>query len=286
MVTVTTDTNARTDSAPSAFGRLKLYLVAIFLTVGALYSGVLGYIYFNQQALVFKPDGELPKPSEVGLADMEVVSLPMADGTLLTAWSAPAAREGAPTVLFFHGQSGNLSDRSDRLREILNSGFGLFAPSYRGFPGSAGEPSEKALIADAILMYDRLKADGASIILHGQSLGTGIAAAVAAERPNARMLVLEAPYTATVDIAAERYPFLPVSALMKDQFRTRDLIADIRIPILIFHGTLDETIPVAHGQALAALAGETVQLFVIPGGTHNDLWSHGLWDEVQTALSR
>ena len=95
--------------------------------------------------------------------------------------------------------------------------------------------------------------------------------------------MLEAPFTATVDVAAERYPFLPVSALMKDQFATRDLIKQITVPTLIFHGTEDETIPLHHGKALAEMS-DTAQLYVIPDGTHNDLWSHGLWDEVQKNL--
>lgn len=170
------------------------------------------------------------------------------------------------------------------MREILNSGYGLLAPSYRGFPGSEGEPSELALITDGVQMFDRLTGEGATVVLHGQSLGTGIAAAVAEQRPEARMLVLEAPFTATVDVAAERYPWLPVSALMKDQFATRDLIEHVTVPILIFHGTDDTVIPVHHGQALAEMSGDTTQLYVILGGTHNDLWSHGLWDQVQKAL--
>lgn len=265
---------------------VRRVLILLVLIGGVLYAGILGYMYANQNALLYKPSGELPDPKTVGLADVDVISVPMSDGVVLTVWSAPPAIEGAPTVLFFHGQSGNLGDRADRIREILNSGFGLLAPSYRGFPGSEGEPSELALISDGVQLFDRLDADGADIVLHGQSLGTGVAAAVADERPNAHLLVLEAPFTATVDVAAERYPLLPVSALMKDRFATRDLIDNITVPTLIFHGTEDETIPLHHGKALAAMSGDTARLHVIPGGTHNDLWSHGLWAEVQSALGQ
>lgn len=274
------------DMSRSNDGRLKRVLILLILISVVIYAGIVGYMYANQDELLYKPSGELPAPNEVGLADVDVISLPMSDGVVLTAWSAPPATEGAPTVLFFHGQSGNLGDRADRLREILNSGFGLLAPSYRGFPGSGGEPSELALISDGVHMFDRLDSEGAAIVLHGQSLGTGVAAAVAQQRPNAQLLVLEAPFTATVDVAAERYPFLPVSALMKDQFATRDFIGDVTVPTLIFHGTEDETVPVHHGQALAAMSGDTAELHVIPNGTHNDLWSYGLWDEVQQTLAQ
>ncbi len=279
--------HADTKTSSSHFGveRVKDILVGLLLTGAIIYTGIVGYMFLNQQSLLYKPDGELPDPSSVGLADVEMQSVPMTDGTVLTVWTAPAAVPDAPTVLFFHGQSGNLGDRADRLREILNSGYGLLAPSYRGFPGSEGEPSELALISDGVQLFDRLTGKGEAVVLHGQSLGTGIAAAVAAERPEAELLVLEAPFTATVDVAAERYPFLPVSVLMKDQFATRDLIEQITVPTLIFHGTEDETIPLHHGQALAEMS-DIAQLYVIPDGTHNDLWSYGLWDEVQKNLSQ
>jgi len=275
---------AFSDTVRSNIARLKRALIVFAVAVGVLYAGIVGYMYANQQSLLYKPEGELPEPNSVGLADVDVISLPMADGAVLTAWSAPPAIEGAPTVLFFHGQSGNLGDRADRLREILNSGFGLLAPSYRGFPGSDGEPSELALISDGVQMFDQLDANGTDIVLYGQSLGTGVAAVVAEQRPNAQLLVLEAPFTATVDVAAERYPWLPVSALMRDQFATRDIIDRVSVPTLIFHGTDDETVPLHHGQALAAIAGDAAQLHVVSGGTHNDLWSYGLWDEVQKNL--
>ncbi|WP_419740940.1 alpha/beta hydrolase [Ruegeria sp.] len=263
--------------------RLRKGAFVLIAVIAALYVLAVVYMYVNQRDLLFKPSGVLPEPSSVGLADVEVLSLPMSDGTDLTVWSAPAVAEGAPTVLFFHGQSGNLGDRADRMREILNSGFGLLAPSYRGFPGSDGTPSEAAFVADGLALYDQLIAQGQSVVLHGQSLGTGIAAAVAAQRPDAELLVLEAPFTATVDVAAERYPWLPVSLLMHDKFATRDIIDQIEVPTLIFHGNEDVVVPPHHGTALAE--GSEVQLFMIEGGTHNDLWSHGLWQTVQDNLS-
>ncbi len=262
--------------------RLRKGAFVLIAVIAALYVLAVVYMYVNQRDLLFKPSGVLPEPSAVGLADVEVLLLPMPDGTDLAVWSAPAVAEGAPTVLFFHGQSGNLGDRADRLREILNSGFGLLAPSYRGFPGSDGTPSEAAFVADGLALYDQLSAQGQPVVLHGQSLGTGVAAAVAAQRPDAELLVLEAPFTATVDVAAERYPWLPVSLLMHDKFATRDIVGQIEVPTLIFHGTEDVVVPPHHATALSA--GGVAQLFMIDGGTHNDLWTHGLWQTVQDNL--
>lgn len=267
--------------------RARRFLRVIYTLAAVVvlaYVAAVGYMYVNQRDLLFKASGELPEPGAVGLSDLDVVSLPMSDGVVLTAWSAPAVAEGAPTVLFFHGQSGNLGDRADRMREILNSGYGLLAPSYRGFPGSEGQPSEVAFVYDGLELFDRLTEQGEPVVLHGQSLGTGVAAAVAAQRPTAELLVLEAPFTATVDVAGERYPWLPVNLLMQDKFATRDVIDQIEVPTLIFHGTDDVVVPVHHSEALAALSGDNVRLFLIPDGTHNDLWSHGLWQQVQASL--
>ncbi len=266
--------------------RSRKALITLVLLAGTLYAAAIGYMYLNQRSLLFKPEGVLPNPAVVGLADIDVTTAVMTDGTELTVWSAPPIIEDAPTVLFFHGQSGNLGDRSERFGEILNSGYGLLAPSYRGYPGSAGDPTEAALISDGIELFDMLDAQDQSVVLHGQSLGTAVAAAVAEQRPDAELLVLEAPFTATVDVAAERYPWLPVYALMKDHFATRDIIDQIEVPTLIFHGTEDETVPLHHGENLSALANDNSQLYVISGGTHNDLWSHGLWQVVDQTLKQ
>lgn len=268
----------------SSARRVYRFLLVPVSFIAVLYLAAVGYMYLNQRALLFKPAGNLPDPAAVGLSEAEVISLPMSDGTSLTAWSVPAVNNDAPTVLFFHGQGGNLGDRSERMREIVDSGYGLLAPSYRGYPGSDGQPSETAFVSDGLELFDWLTGRSGAIILHGQSLGTGVAAAVAAQRPTADLLVLEAPFTATVDVAGERYPWLPVNLLMQDQFATRDIIDGIQVPTLIFHGTNDEIVPLHHSETLAALAEDTAQLFTIADGTHDDLWSHGLWRRVQTSL--
>jgi fermentation-respiration switch protein FrsA (DUF1100 family) len=159
---------------------------------------------------------------------------------------------------------------------VLASGFGLLAMSYRGYPGSGGKPSEKALFSDALETYDWLAERTSDIVIHGESLGTGIATYTASQRPE-EALILEAPYTAAVDIAAERYPWVPVKLLMRDQYRSDDYIDEIDTPLLIVHGTADTTIPVRFGEELFEMALDPKQLSLIEGGTHGDLWENGLW---------
>jgi len=255
-------------------------VIALIFTA---YLAAVGYLFVFQRDYVFKPGGALTKPAELGLPGVEVLEFHMHDGIVLTGWHADPA-PGLPSVLYFHGNAGNLSDRADRFREILGSGFGLTAVSYRGFAGSDGEPSEAALFSDALEIFDWLALRNNDIVIHGESLGSGIATYVAAER-QARALILEAPYTAALDIAAATYPWVPVSYLMRDPFITRDHIKRVDEPVLILHGTDDRVVPVEHGRRLFELAGAPKQLAIIEGASHGDLWDRGLWPAVVEFLT-
>ncbi|WP_299810992.1 alpha/beta hydrolase [uncultured Roseibium sp.] len=252
--------------------------LAVILAIA--YVMAAGYMYLNQRSFVFVPSGDLSAPAEKGLETVAVETVAMADGTKVAVWSAEPAREGAPTVLYFHGNSGNVSTRWERFRQILDSGFGLYAPSYRGYAGSEGSPSEAAFVSDGLEHFDRLSASGAPIVLHGESLGTGVATAVAEQRPKARLLVLEAPYTALVDLAYENYSWLPVSLLMKDPMPTRERIENVAAPLLIVHGTNDGLISVEHGKRLFERATDPKRLFIVEGAGHGNLWGNGLWPAV------
>ena len=261
----------------------KSRFVSVLGLCGAIYLAPVSYLYVFQRDFVFKPGGELAAPVDKGLAGVDVRSFEMADGVQLTGWYA-RADAGKPSVLYFHGNAGNLSGRSKRFQTILASGFGLLAASYRGYPGSEGSPGERQLIADGLALYDWLSRQNDQVVVHGESLGTGIAVAVAAAR-DARAVVLEAPFTAAVDIAAKQYPWMPVGVLMKDQFRSREWIGNVSEPLLIVHGSDDQVIPVEYGKQLFALAGEPKSLAIIDGAVHNDLWPRGLWQSVLRLLA-
>ncbi len=260
--------------------RAGRFFIRLCVFVAVAYVTAAGYMYLNQRSFLFLPTGALADPADKGLVNVHVETAEMADGTGVTVWSAEPAVAGAPTVLYFHGNSGNVSTRWRRFRQILDSGFGLYAPSYRGYAGSEGAATEAALISDGLEHFDKAAAFGAPVIIHGESLGTGVAAAVAAERPDARLLVLEAPYTALVDRAFEQYPWLPVGLLMKDQMPTRERISHVGVPLLILHGTEDTVIPVEHGKRLFERAREPKQIRIIDGAGHSELWDNGLWDTV------
>lgn len=277
------DMKSSTAPASSPEGRFRRgrRLLGRICVAGAIaYGMAAGYMYLNQRSFIFVPTGELESPQAKGLMAVDVETINMADGTGVTVWSAEAA-PNAPTVLYFHGNSSSLSARHKRFKQILDSGYGLYAPTYRGYAGSEGSPSEAALVSDALEHYDRLASTGTPIILHGESLGTGVATAVAEKRPEAKLLVLEAPYTALLDIAAQQYPWLPVAALMKDPMLTRERIRNVRSPILILHGTADRIIPADHGKQLYEIAPEPKDLKIVDGVSHSDLWKNGLWETVR-----
>lgn len=257
-------------------------LAVVLVVIAALYAAAVGYLVLYQRDFVFHPGGALRAPAELGLEAVQTVEIRTRDGTRLTGWYAAPA-PGQPSVLYFPGNSGNISGRAERFKEIIGSGFGLLAVSYRGYPGSEGSPSEAALFSDALEIFDWLAPQSPEIVVHGESLGTGVATYVASERA-ARALILEAPYTATVDVAAEAYPWVPVSFLMSDQFRSREHIRSVEEPILILHGTADQVIPVEHGRRLFQAAREPKRLEIVEGAGHSDLWKRGLWATVRQFL--
>ncbi len=261
---------------------MKKALVSLAVALVAAYVAAAAFMYINQRSFVFVPSGALELPADKGLSGVSVESATMADGTEIAVWTAEPSDPDKPTVLYFHGNSGNLSTRWKRFKTILDTGYGLHAPTHRGYAGAGGSPSETALVSDGLEHFDTVAAAGKDIIVHGESLGTGIAAAVAAERPGVKLLVLEAPYTALVDMAAEAYPWLPVGFLMTDQMPTRERIGNVSAPVLIVHGTKDRIIPVEHGRRLFDLAPEPKDLLIIEGAGHGDLWDNGLWDKVQS----
>ncbi|MBL8549303.1 MAG: alpha/beta hydrolase [Hyphomonadaceae bacterium] len=237
-----------------------------------------------QRAMIYYPNKVVVAPRTPGV---EAVRIATPDGETLVAWHA-RARAGQPTFLFFDGNGGAPEGNELRWREIVAHGAGFLAVYYRGYSGSTGKPTEAGLHTDARAGYDWLVQEGvppSDIVIHGLSLGSGVATKLASERP-ARALVLEAPYTAAVDVARLRYPWLPVGMLMQDQFRSRDWIGAVDMPVLIVHGDRDSVIPFAQGQRLYELAKEPKRFVRIEGGEHNTLVEQGLYAHVWNFLER
>jgi hypothetical protein len=248
-----------------------------FIIALAAYLGIGALMYFAQRSLMYFPDRTRTPPSAAGLPQAEEITLDTADGERVLAWHVPP-RGGKPVVIYFHGNGGALNLRVDRFQKIIAQGIGLVALSYRGYGGSSGRPSEAGLVEDARAAYlFAAERYPGRIALWGESLGTGVAVALAAEKPVTH-LVLDAPFTSTVDVAADLYWFLPVRWLMKDQFRSDQHIKQVKAPVLILHGEADDIIPIRYGERLLAMAPGRKQMVRFKDGYHVDLDRHGAMD--------
>jgi uncharacterized protein len=235
------------------------------------YGGIVALLYMAQRSLQYFPERRRTDPRAAGLPEAEEAVLDTADGEQVIVWHVPP-REEQPVFLYFHGNGGSLRWRDERFRAITADGSGLIALSYRGYGGSSGRPTEKGLLADAAAAYEFAIARYSTerMILWGESLGSAVAIALAADNPIGR-LVLEAPFTSAVDVGAQHYWFIPVRLFMKDQFRSDLVAGKITAPVLVVHGEDDCVVPLTLGKRLYALIRSPKRFVTIARAGHSDL---------------
>ena len=244
---------------------LKLLLIGAFI-----YALLCLALYVFQPRLVYFPMRPLAAtPAAVGLA-YEDVELDAGGGATVHGWYLPGA-EDARTLLFFHGNAGNISHRLDTLRIFQSLGLNVLIIDYSGYGQSDGTPGEAQTYADARLAWDYLTetrgiAPG-QIIVAGRSLGAGVATWLATEvTPGA--LILESPFTSVPDLARKYYPLFPVRWLARIYYDNAARLPSVAAPVLIVHSRDDEIVPFAHGEALYELAAEPKHFLEIRGD-HN-----------------
>jgi uncharacterized protein len=249
--------------------------MAIGVIAICFYVGFAAILYFTQRSLMYFPDTAHTTPAQAGLPEAEEVTLTASDGQHVIAWHvAPTADK--PVILYFHGNGGALRYRVERFKKLIADGIGLVALEYRGYGGQDGRPSEHGFIADAEGAYAFAAAryPVQQIVLWGESLGTGVAVALAAEKPVGRV-ILEAPFTSAAAVAAIHYWYMPVRLLMKDQFHSDERIGKVTAPLLILHGVHDRTVPYAMGERLFELANKPKNIVKFLDGGHEDLDQNG-----------
>lgn len=258
-------------------GSIVQTLAAVAGLVLLGYGLVILFVFFSQKRLLYFPDLPSRKvgatPAAIGL-DFQEVWLTCPDTTRLHGWyiPGPAGKGMARTLLFCHGNAGNISHRLDSIRIFHNLGLAQFIFDYRGYGRSQGVVSEPGTYMDAetawhYLVQERGVAPG-QIILFGRSLGGAVAAHLASLHP-VTALILESTFTSIPDLAAELYPLLPVRWLSRYRYNTLSRLVDISCPILVIHSREDEIIPFSHGRQLSRASGTSGQLLEIRGG-HND----------------
>lgn len=230
------------------------------------------------ESLLFFPDRTVPDPPP----GVEERWIETSDGVRLHAWHA-AASPDAPTLLWSHGNAGNISGRVPVALAFARRGLNVLAYDYRGYGRSSGRPTESGLARDALAVYDHLRGrdvSPGSIVAFGESLGGAVSIRLAAERP-CRAVVVLSTFPRIADVARHHYG--PLGALAGNAFDSASRLPDVRAPLLIVHGDRDRIVPFALGRRLFDLAGEPKLFVPAPGFDHNDLFAApGLFDTIAT----
>lgn len=244
------------------------------LTFAAGAALLLALVYFGQRSLIYFPAGAVPPPAAVGLPQAETVSFTTEDGLDLEAWFVPSPRSTAErTIAVFNGNAGNRSHRARLAALFAAYGYSTLLVDYRGYGGNPGLPSEQGLSRDsrAAVRYlaGRPDVDPAKIVYFGESIGAGVAVALAVEHPPAA-LILRSPASSLVAIGSRHYPFLPVRWLLRDRYPSIDRIGKLTCPVLVIAGNADTIIPLEDSRHLFDAAREPKRFVVINGADHND----------------
>jgi fermentation-respiration switch protein FrsA (DUF1100 family) len=253
----------------------------LWILIGLTLIALAGTSCAGSRSFVYFPGGSLPEPAAAGLPEAEGVTVATSDGLALTAWLVPATAD-QPVVLFFHGNAGTIAGRAGKARLLRDAGYGILLAEYRGYGGNPGRPSERGLALDARAAIDTLSARGVppgTVVLYGESLGTGVAVRLATERP-VRAIILEAPFTSLIEVGKHLYPFLPVEQLAWDRFDSLSRIGEVRAPLLIIHGERDQLVPSRMGRTLLAAAREPKSIVFLPVAGHNDVYRYGAGQAV------
>ena len=247
------------------------------IMMGALMSLVLSGCLMEEK-FIFFPVAEIERtPRDAGLA-FEDVYFTTADGVRVNGWWVPYS--GARiTLLWFHGNAGNISHRVDglkRLHDKVNAN--VFIIDYRGYGRSEGTVSERGTYEDAraALQYLRSRKDlePKSVVLFGQSLGAAVATELAV-REECLALVLEAPFASIREMARVAFPLLPIGPLLRTRYDVTEKIKAVKAPVLVLQGDQDEVIPVEQGKKVFAAAPSPKEFYTVRGAGHNDTFIVG-----------
>jgi fermentation-respiration switch protein FrsA (DUF1100 family) len=257
---------------------VRLLFSLVRMALGILVGATLMLVFFEKQLIYYPSRGLDGTPKDAGLP-FEDVSLEVEKGVTVHGWFIKARAEpSVATVLFSHGNAGNIAYRLDRVAFLRSIGADFFLYDYRGFGKSTGEPDEEGTYRDGRAAYDYLvntrKIDPGRIVLMGESLGCAITIQLAMER-KAAGVVLEAPFASIRHMAAAVYPFLPVGPFVRTRYDNLAKVARINAPLFIAHGALDTLIPTSQGRMVFDAAIEPKQFLAVEGAQHNDVYVQG-----------
>ncbi len=256
---------------------LMLKFVAVLVLV---YAAAVAFLAIFQRSFLYHPPRTPLDQAALQAAGYAPLDRPSQGPA--AQWFASPRGKTRRVVVFLHGNSGDIVGVIGKVAPLRDAGYGVLLLEYPGFAQVAGQPTEPTLLAAATAALHALDARaiaGQDIVLWGESLGTGVAVQLAAQRPVGG-LILEAPFTAVADRAQEIYWWMPARALVRDRFDNIARIAAITAPLIVVHGELDQVTPADHGRRLLAAANEPKRGVFFPRGGHIDLAEHGMIGEI------
>ena len=229
-----------------------LNIILIFLLIYLLATLA---VYLFQRKLLYHPSAPphfSQNASGLGLDHkIEKVNIKVNKDIKLNSW-LHLKNGKKKTILFLHGNAGNLDNRIYKLNFLGNLDINFLIISWRGYSLSDGKPTEYGLYEDANAAINYLSSKGIlikDIILYGESLGTAVAVEVG-QNKNFAGIILEAPFTSMVDLGQKYYPFFPVQFLLKDKYESKNKIKNLKSPVLVLHGKKDKIVPFYMGEKI------------------------------------
>lgn len=255
-----------------------LFSAAVVLALGTIYAGAVGWLYFRQERLLFEPDPLAPDAAICNDPDTSEIFIDVPGARLSVAHLKLPNPRGV--FFFLHGNSGNLKKWFVDLEAFRLANFDVVMFDYRGFGKSSGQiESEEQLHADVSAVWSHFAPmyEGKRVVISGQSLGTGLAAGLAAQLCNAGrapdLTLLVSPYSSMRALAAELYPWVPMQVL-RYPLHTLEHAAKLLGPVMLIHGDKDELIPIRHSEELCTAMGKgkcKAELLRVTGAGHSDV---------------
>ncbi len=263
------------------------YFYLILSSIIIAYLVVIIFIYFYQRNLLYHPSENNYQNDKVEFNYKEIF-IKVDDQIRLKSWLIDKDLNNFKTLLIFHGNAGDLSNRIYKLNELNKLNINILLISWRGFSGNKGSPTEKNLYQDAkaaIKWLNDQKINNNKIVLYGESLGTGVAVEMAKDN-NFNSLILESPFTSIENSAKIYYPYLPVKFLLKDRFDSISKIKMIKSPILIMHGEKDDVVPFIMGKELFENANNPKHSYFTANDDHMMEFNSNLLMKVKEFLEK
>ena len=229
--------------------------ILILLIFVLIYLFILISTYLFQRNLLYHPSENNYFGDQL-LVSVEKVKIKTKDNIELLSWYHTKNNNDYKTILFLHGNAGTLENRIHKINHFKDMNINFLLVAWRGFSGNKGQPTEQNLYEDARSAVKWLESKGIKendIIIYGESLGTGIATEIA-QNKNFAGIILESPFTSMIDAGKDKYPYLPVKFLLKDKYESEKKIKNIKSPILIMHGKVDNIVPFHMGKKMYELA--------------------------------